>query len=190
MGFWTKIYSRATNLWRQQTRPGQLAENTYLPYFDSDNFPLQWHKAISESPSATACVSTIQDFLEGFGFSDPELEKKPVNSRGETMFQLHQKSCRDYGEFEGFVWHFMFNRAGKITEWSLLPFENCRLGKPDSHGYINKILYNPFFGTSEYRTVNQETVIYDCYNPCRPRLHNSPPRILPSKGNFQTARFF
>ena len=88
-----------------------------------------------------------------------------MNGKGETMFQLHQKTCKDYGEFEGFVWHFMFNRAGKVTEWSLLPFENVRLGKPDSHGYINKILYNPFFGTSEYRTVNQETVIYDCYNP-------------------------
>jgi hypothetical protein len=167
MSFWTKIYSlpKVLNLWRQPTRRTNLAEVTYLPYFDQhDNFPLKWHQAISESPSATACVSTIQDFLEGFGFSDPSLEKKIVNGRDETMFQIHQKTCKDFGEFEGFYWHFMFNRQGKITEWSVLPFENCRLGKPDSNGYINKIYYNPYFGTGDYKTIRESTKAYHCYN--------------------------
>lgn len=162
MAFWTKIYS----LWRQPTAKTNLAEQTYLPYFDYyDQFPLKWHQAISESPSGTACVSTIQDFLEGFGFSDPQLEKKVVNSKGETMFQLHKKTCKDFGEFEGFVWHFMYDGMGKITEWNLLPFENVRLGKPDSYGWISKIYYNPYFGTKDYKTVKQETISYDVYNP-------------------------
>lgn len=161
----TKIYSFATNLWRQATRRENLTYDKYLPYFDGhDNFPLKWHKAISESPSATACVSTIQDFLEGFDFSDVELSKRVVNYKGETFYQIHQKTCRDFGEFEGFVWHFMFDATGKITEWDVLPFENVRLGKPDDRGYISKIFYNAYFGTKDFK-ISKDTVEYDCFNP-------------------------
>jgi hypothetical protein len=163
---WLKIFN-FSNLWRQQTKRHNLSEDKYLPYFDDyDNFPLKWHDAISKSPSATACVSTIQDFLEGADFSDPELGKKIVNSRGETFYQIHQKTCKDYGEFEGFWWHFMFDATGRITEWELLPFENCRLGRPDDRGYISKVLYNPYFGTSDYTTANKkDTIYFDTFNP-------------------------
>lgn len=138
-----------------------------MPYFGhADDFPLQWHKIVSESPSGSSCVNTIQDFLEGYGFSDPELEKLIVNSKGETLWQLHQKTCKSFGEFEGFYWLFRFDALGKVTDWDLLPFENCRLGKPDDKGYISKIFYNPFFGTPEYRGLDKkQTVVYDCYNP-------------------------
>lgn len=81
------------------------------------------------------------------------------------MFQLHHKTCKDFGEFEGFAWHFMYDGTGKITEWSILPFENIRLGKPDSNGYIAHIYYNPYFGTSDYSTFRKDTICYDSYNP-------------------------
>lgn len=160
--FWTKIY----NLYRQPTRQTNLTFDKYIPYGDHDNFPLKWHKTISDSPSATACVSTIQDFLEGFGFSDPELENRVVNSNGETFFQIHQKICKDFGEFEGCALRFMFNSMGQWTELYALPFENVRLGKPDDKGYIAKILYNPYFGTHDFHTLkNKDTTYYDCFNP-------------------------
>lgn len=161
MAIWTKFY----NLWRQPTRQTNLAENTYLPYFNKDNFPLEWHDAISKSPSAMSCVSTIQDFLEGSGFSPDNLETLVVNAKGETLFQIHQKTCKDFGEFEGFYWLLRYNPLGKITEWEVLPFENCRLGKPDESGYISKIYYNPYFGTKDYQSIHRDTKVYDCYNP-------------------------
>jgi hypothetical protein len=138
----------------------------YIPYFGSkDNFPLIWHQAISESPSAVACLSTIQDFLQGHGFSDETLETKIVNSKGEDLFQIHQKTCKDFAEFEGFWWLFKYNLAGNISDWQVLPFENCRLGKPDDNGYITKILYNPFFGTKDFNANKKYTIEYDVFNP-------------------------
>lgn len=170
MANWLTTIYNFKNLWRQPVRRENLTYDKYLPYFDDfDNFPLKWHKAISDSPSATACVSTIQDFLEGFGFSDTALEKKIVNSRGETMFQIHQRTTKDFGEFEGFFWRFMYDATGKITEWDVLPFENCRLGKPDDKGFISKILYNPYFGTSDFK-ISKDTVHYDTYAPKNVRL--------------------
>ena len=86
MNFALKIY----NLARQPATRQQLSNDKYLPYFDgNDNWPLKWHQAISESTSGSSCVSTIGDFLEGFGFSDPQLEKLIVNSKKETFFQIH-----------------------------------------------------------------------------------------------------
>ena len=132
-----KIY----NLYRQVANRTQLTGNDYLPYFDDyDNWPLKWHQAISESSSASSCVSTIADFLEGFGFSDTDLENRIVNSKGETFFQIHQKTTKDFAEFEGFYWRFKYSALGTITEWEVLPFENCRLGKPDDNVFILKFI--------------------------------------------------
>ncbi len=162
MGLALKIY----NLYRQVANRQQLKGNEYLPYFDDyDNWPLKWHQAISESSSASSCVSTIADFLEGFGFSDTDLEKLIVNSKGETFFQIHQKTTKDFSEYDGFYWRLKYNALGVPTEWEVLPFENCRLGKPDDNGYISKIYYNPFFGTQYYQNNKKLTVAFDTYNP-------------------------
>lgn len=169
--FWSKFYSVAdsiANLWRQPATRSQITNQGYIPYFDQhplDNWPIKWHEIISNSPSGASCVSTITDFLEGEGFSDEDLEKLAVNSKGETFFQIHQKTCKEFAEFEGFYWLFRFNAVGQITEWDTLPFENCRLGAPDSEGYISKIYYNPFFGTSLYDSEKKHTVVYDIFNP-------------------------
>jgi hypothetical protein len=152
-------------LWRQKSAPYQETQENYLPYFANDAWPLEWHDIISKSPSGTACVSTIADFLEGIGFTNPDLDAKTINTQGETWFQGHHKICKSYSEYEGFYIHFMFDGSGKITEWKELPFENCRLGKPDSNGIISKIYYNPFFGTKEYLgKAKKDTIIFNSFD--------------------------
>lgn len=104
--------------------------------------------------------------MEGFGFSDTNLEKFIVNSHGETFFQVHQKTVKDFARHEGFCWLLRYNKIGKVTEIEVLPFQNCRLGIPDSNGYISKIYYNPFFGTVDYKGFDKKSTIeYDVYNP-------------------------
>lgn len=162
---WFKIY----NLWRQPAPKNSATTDKYLPYNSPDGgydcFPLEWDKAIQESPSASSCLSTIQDFMEGFGFSDTELEKLIVNSKGETFWQIHHQTVGSTAEFYGAYWLLRFNALAGTTEWEVLPFENCRLGIPDDKGYISKVYYNSFFGTKEYSTNKNKTVIYDIYNP-------------------------
>lgn len=158
---WFKIY----NLWRQPVPKNAGTNEKYLPYGAKDDFPLQLDEAISESESASSCLSTVSDFIEGFGFSDTNLEKLVINSKGETFWQFHQQTVDSWAEFEGFYWLLRFNVLGKITEIEFLAFENCRLGIPDSQGYISKIHYNPFFGTKEYKGSNKsQTIVYDVFN--------------------------
>lgn len=157
------------NLFRQTVQRSSLTLDKYLPYYgDNDDFPLKWHDIIANSPTATACVGTISDFMEGYGFSDPELEKLPVDSQGCSFFEIHQKTCESFAEYEGFYWLLRFDGTGKrVTEWRVLPFENCRLGKPDDKGYISKILVNPFYGTMDYNAgrSHRDTKVYDVFNP-------------------------
>lgn len=186
MAFWAKIY-RVANLWRQPATRSQLTNEKYIPYFEAgiDNWPIKWHEIISLSPSGSSCVSTITDFLEGEGFSDSDLEKRIVNAKGETLWRIHQETCKSFAEFEGFYWLFRFNALGQITEWEVLPFENCRLGIPDDKGFISKIHYNPFFGTSLYDTEKKRTIKYDVFNPAGVKA-----QILADGANYKGQVFY
>lgn len=89
-----------------------------------------------------------------------------MNYKGETFWQIHHQTVENWSEFSGFYWLIRYNALGQPTEMEVLPFQNCRLGKPDDNGYISKIHYNPFFGTSEYKGYNKkQTRIYDVFNP-------------------------
>ena len=154
------------NLLRQPAPKNAITVDKYLPYGKDDNWPLEWSQIIQNSPTGRSCLSTVQDFIEGDGFSDGELEKRIVNPAGETFWQIHQKTSDSWGEFEGFAWLIRYNMSGQVTEIEFLPFENCRLGKPDSNGWIQKIYYNPFFGTREYSGFGKkQTIEYDAFNP-------------------------
>jgi hypothetical protein len=152
-------------LWRQKAAPYQATHEGYLPYFSNDCFPLEWHDIISKSPSASSCVSTISDFLEGNGFSDPDLNTLKVNMKGDTFLRVHHETSKSFSEYEGFYLLFKFDGAGKIVSIRVLPFESCRLGKPDDEGIISKIFYNPFFGTPEYASRRKDTIEYYTFDP-------------------------
>ena len=65
--------------------------------------------------------------------------------------------------FDGFAANIMYDSAATISEIYVVPFEYCRLTKPDSKGVINKIRVNPYYGTGDYK--KEYTVEYDVYNP-------------------------
>lgn len=162
---WFKNYS-IKSLFRQVAPRNASTIEGYLPYGDHDNFPLDWSNDIQNSPTANSCLGTLQDFIEGQKFSDDNLMKRVINPKGETLWQIHQQSSDSWGEFEGFAWLIRYNSLAQITEVEFLPFENCRLGKPDSTGYISKIYYNPFFGTIDYKGQDKaQTIVYDVFNP-------------------------
>jgi len=153
-----------TNLLREFVNPGQVdMAGNYLPYGEFDAFPNKISKLVDDSPVGSACISTLSDFIEGEGFSEEDLGDYVVNQRGETFAHIHNETSKSLAKFQGFAWHFTFNTSGQITNWYSIPFENCRLQKPDDSGWVSMIHYNPYFGTDEYRRV--KTLCYDVFNP-------------------------
>lgn len=177
-----KIY----NLYRQVASLFQLDfADKYITYGIEDAFPLKRALIVKQSPSATSCISTVCDFIEGDGLNDQDLANRIVNDRGETFAHIHSLTSQSLGENEGFYWLFKYNGMGAITNWYVLPFENCRLGQPDDTGFISKVHYNPFFGTDEYSSKKKYTQIYDIFQP-----QAVPAQLLEQKDKYKGQVFF
>lgn len=161
------IYKGATpkNLIKRQPshKSQQERSKKTLLYDADDDFPLRHYKAIQDSETAIACLDTVVKFTRGSGFTDPDLDKKIINSQGQTFWEFHQQVTESYRQFRGCYINVKYSRAGIATDFYVLPFENCRLGIPDSHGYINKIIYNPFMGTGDEK--REEDSEYYTFNP-------------------------
>lgn len=136
----------------------------YLPYGPTDTFPIELADLVDGSPTATACLSTNADFVTGEGFGEGEdLENKVINKQGLTLFDYHSNLANSLTYYWGVASLILYNKVGEITEVYPLPFQNCRLGKPDDKGVISTIKYNPYYGTSIYKS--SDTVDYPTYNP-------------------------
>lgn len=149
---------------RQPARPGQkdIAEKI-LPFGQNNAFPLVLAQLVQESPTGSACISTYADFIEGGGFSDDTLSDLKINALGDTFGSFHAVNAHTYALFEGLAINVKYSGAGKITEIFNVPFENCRLGIPDENGFISKIRYNPYYGTSQF--LRSLSIEYDVFNP-------------------------
>lgn len=138
-------------------------QGQFIPYGPANHFPNEIAKLVENSPTATACISTVTDFLAGEGFNQGEdLENLKINPN-QTFYQYHCVQADNFAHFWGVATLVKYSKTGRITEFYDLPFGHCRLGRPDSKGIISKIHYNPYFGTELYKA--QDTQIYDVFNP-------------------------
>ncbi len=144
----------------------------YLPFGPADNFPNHLADLVQGSPTATACLSTMTDFVTGEGFNKGiGLEELVINSQGLKFFRYHSIQSDQLVHNWGIASIVKYNGAGQITQIFDVPFGYCRLGRPDSKGIISKILYNPYFGTGLYKAG--DTVEYDVYNPSAATVQGS-----------------
>lgn len=149
-----------------QIAPESIKDNSkgILNWGENNNLPQNILKYIYESHTASACLDTFIDFLEGDGFSQKELGTFKVNEK-QTLDDLHSIISKDETYLEGFGVLVKYNAFGEKVSLDHLPFECLRLGIPDDTGYISKIYYNPYYGTSDFK--ENQTISYDVYNPKR-----------------------
>jgi hypothetical protein len=151
------------NLFKEKA-PKKIQEQSHgiLKWGEKNNFPQLLIQDVYNSSTASACLDTLNDFIEGDGITQTEIAEFKIN-KYQTFDDLHEQVSKDESLLEGFAILVKYNALGEKIELKHLPIESTRLGIPDDYGYISKIHYNPFYGTNEYKPV--ETVIYDVYNP-------------------------
>lgn len=154
-----------TGLQRQKARPSQIdTTDKHVINGNNDAFPLELAHLVENSPSASSCINTVSDFIEGDGFSDESLAEIKVNKQGDTFGDLHSAVSDSLAMHWGVFILVKYNANGDKVGLYHLPFENCRFGRPDDKGIISKIHVNPFYGTNEYSNRRGETEIYDVFN--------------------------
>lgn len=135
----------------------------YIEYGVADSFPQFLLDSVRGSHTASSCIDTIVSFIQGDGFTEDQLNSIQVNPV-QDWESLHSAVSQDEGYYEGFYLNIRYNPQGLISYINKLPFENCRLGEPcEDTGLVKTILYNPYYGTSEYK--EQETIVFPVFNP-------------------------
>jgi hypothetical protein len=159
----SKFRFKVFNLFKEKA-PKNIQDKAahILKWGVKNNFPQETIQIIYDSPTASASMDTYIDFLEGDGITQKEIAEFKVN-KTQTFDEFHSQISPDEGYLEGFAVAVKYNEFGEKIQLKHLPLESVRLGIPDDEGYINKIYYNPFYGTSEWKEI--ETVVYDVYNP-------------------------
>jgi len=131
-----------------------FAEDTIL-FGDGDNLPLRIAQAVENSPAASSCLDRWGKFIKGAGFSNPELEKIKIDSKGTTLWQLHCSLAESLATFWGFSVNFKFNAENvpRITCAYSMGFESVRFVKPvdDLSDEITHVKHNPYIGTQDYQ---------------------------------------
>lgn len=152
------------NLIRQPAQTYQVDRSEgIMPYGVNNAFPLELATLVQESPAASSCISILSDFIEGNGFSNPDLNNLIINSQNQTFGEIHNLVSEAYSLFEGFSLLVKYSKTGQLTEIYNVPFENVRLCEPDSKGVICKVKVNPYYGTQLYNKKFSEE--FDTYNP-------------------------
>jgi len=112
-----------------------------------NDFPNKLIDIIYNSPTASSCINTIQDFIKGEG----------LNLEAEINNDTHFKIANDFATFEGFSMLITFYAGGGIAKVEHLPFECVRLNKADSFGIISEATYNDSYGETNYKKNNSKT---------------------------------
>lgn len=116
---------------RSRTVRGQInhAENTII-WGENDDLPLRQLKAIDDSPTATSCLGTVENFIKGAKFSDEGLMTLVVDEQGTTLWELHSKLSQYMSFLEGFSTQFTYNAQRRITNAYAIGTESCRFVNP------------------------------------------------------------
>lgn len=149
-GFFAKVYSTVQNA--IVTIKENKSTGQYL-YGRDDKFPNKLLDVVSDSGTATSCITIKSDFISGDGFSSDITKSFKVNPY-ETANQLLFKLAPYVSTFEAVPLNVQFDWDGNPRIF-LIPFQTIRKNEDGT------FRVNPNYGTSEYKA--NETVIYPTY---------------------------
>lgn len=139
-----------------------------LTAYDIDNcYPERVERVIRNSGTAVSCTDILHDYLLGEGFADESVNDIVVNKKGDTMLDILDWMADDISKFNGFSLKIEYNLLLEVSEIKNLDFKYCRMGIPDSAGYIHKILYHTNWERKRGKTRDyyQKPRFYDRFNP-------------------------
>lgn len=116
--------------------------------YDKDNlYPQRIADSLAASVTGTAGVELFATHLVGRGFAFEDLNKLIVNSKGETLKDLHELVCNDYAKYRGVALHIGYNGLFEINNITHIPFDYVRLSIPDDTGAIQTaVVYDDWDG--------------------------------------------
>jgi hypothetical protein len=103
--------------------------------YDADNaYPQKCESAINASGTASSCTDKLKIFLEGNGFVDQNLKKLIVNSKGETLSDIHSLVCNDRSKFIAHALVIGYNALLEVSSIQHIEIKKIRYQRPTNNG--------------------------------------------------------
>lgn len=127
-----------------------------------NNYPDLVENVISESVTASRCAKLMASYISGKGFGKDANQIIVHQDKGATLLKFTQDISESIADHYGFYIHMNFDGNYDVTDFDVLPFSDCRIGKKDDDQYNGKILVCEDWSNSK-KAKNAKVV--DVYNP-------------------------
>jgi len=119
-----------------------------------NDFPQYLAKIAYQSPTTTAALGRIKDFVIGSNIN-PALKDVKVNKEGMTFAEFHARVASDFAYLRRIAIKIKPLAGGMIDEVSPIPVEWVRWGEPDDEFNTHNCVVNPFLNTTFQREQRQ-----------------------------------
>lgn len=152
-----------------------IKEHTIQPKIDFDKsigiypngrdnlYPVIVSNLLSASPTALQCMELYASFLGGAGFQqNVNVNLDTGDFLGYTPNDLLLDVVESLAKYQGVFIHTNYNALYKSEDFTVLNYENCRLGRKDDKEYHGKIVYSP---NGWGRQMKKDKLkVFDTYN--------------------------
>lgn len=137
--------------------------------YDADNlYPQRAKEARNRSYTLKVACSRYAEFLNGEGFTDPQLAAMILNQKKRhTGNDILDQVCESASWANGFFIHVGYNLNYKVNNVKVLNFEFNRFGMPDDDGDFFDIKYSTNWENNPYKNASPQMIIdqYPIFNP-------------------------
>jgi hypothetical protein len=125
------------DVWKRFT-PWSKSADVYAN--DTDNaYPERMDRLINNSVTAKSAAAIMVQYLIGKGYG-PENDGILINKdKNQKLIDFATDMADDLVKQRGVFIHVNWNALYRISDFSVIPFEWCRIGKTDSNDYAGKI---------------------------------------------------
>lgn len=158
------IYERIKDLTRP-VAPKDVTDTSkgIINYGKENDFPIKLAQTVENSPTGQSNINVIQNFIKGEGFNNEAIQAFEINKE-QTFWDMHSEVADQFGLFDGFTIRTTYAAEGfKLNAAHALQFQGARFQVQDEKGRIHNIMFNPWYGTKEYKT--EHTIAYPVFDP-------------------------
>lgn len=135
-----------------------------IQMYDADNiYPQRIRNAINSSSTATACTNLFAKHLRGRGYQNQALENLIVNSKKQTLSDIHRLICYDRSMYLGYAIHVSYNAMLQPISIQHVPFEYIRLELPDDFGNVTQVKVHPDWARETGKFDRNKLLTFDLY---------------------------
>lgn len=129
--------------------------NGYFRFGENDDLPNKIAESVNDSGTARACVTKLEQFIQGDGFVDKTLSQTPANHE-QSMDDLLGELSMIAGYFKGVSYRVLYDNSGNPARWFACPTQQLR--KKGDGFYWNILM-------GEFNYNRSETKYLHPFNP-------------------------